>query len=61
MDHLWAQLDGDKQTVSGAPSRCRGITIRPLNLSLYGPSNRSNHTGQWEDGFWFLGLRLGVE
>lgn len=43
-----------------AATRWGRLTIHLLHLLFYLPSKHSNHTVQWKDGFWFLGLRFRV-
>ena len=60
MNYLWAQINRDEQTMFWAPTGWGRRTICLLHLLFYLPSNHSNHTVQWEDGFWFFGNRLRV-
>lgn len=60
VNHLWAQVGRDKQSIRRAPTKWRGLTICLLNLLFYMPSNRPNHTERWKDSFWFYGSRLRV-
>lgn len=58
MNHLWAQISRDKETIVRTPTRWRSFTIRLLNLGFYGPGDCSDHTVKWKDGLRFLGHGL---
>lgn len=61
VNHLWAQINRNIQTVLRAPTRWRGLTIRLLHLGFYVPGYQPHHTDKWKDRLGIRGNRLGAE